>query len=302
MTSLWHHYYDIITVTSLLWHCYYDIITMTSLYSITFHYVLIQFFIAYSMNKNGRGGWPMDKANQWVVRAIVNISTLFQTRSNEKQDLVTSLLGTRTKNESLPSYNCTPLYSTQPRHEWSGYNCVPTPLYMSITSTVRRSDMASPTVCIGNRITRRLHTHTKEGAGMAGIQQNGGPFLKPVFDNGFFTWFISCVSAYSWLAASRAAADSLKQKEKHKHNTQTSHMQVPFTSSLLFLPSHLSSSEAFWKVSVALWLKRTVPWPLDSKYTPTSNSSALWWRCLTPVEVQATWTCWNTGVCGGCDK
>lgn len=115
--SLWHHY-DIITMTSLLWHhlwhCYYDIITMTSLYSITFHYVLIQFFIAYSMNKNGRGGWPVDKANQWVVRAIVNISTLFQTRSNEKQDLVTSLLGTRTKNEFLPSYNCTPSYSTQP--------------------------------------------------------------------------------------------------------------------------------------------------------------------------------------------
>ena len=64
-------------------------------------------------------------------------------------------------------------------------------------------------------------------------------------------------------------------------------------------PSYLSSSEAFWKVSIALCLKRTVPWPLASKYTPTSNWSALWWRCLTPVEVQTTWTCWNTGGGGG---
>ena len=154
-SSLWHHYYDIITMTS-----YYDIIT-PALLSIMYLYNF-SLLAVWTKKRKGGGGWLVDEANQWVVRAIVNISTLFQTRSNEKQDLVTSLLGTRTKNESLPSYNCTPLYSTQPRHEWSSYNRVPTPLYMSITSTIRRSDMASPTVCIGNRITTKLHTHTQK--------------------------------------------------------------------------------------------------------------------------------------------
>ena len=144
---------------------------------------------------------------------------------------------------------------------------------MSITSTVRRSDMASPTVCIGNRITTKLHTHTQRGRSNRHearlVYKRMVNCSKPVFDNGFFTWFISCVSAYSWLAASRAAADSLKQKEKKQHinksnggtcrsilsrslhanTTKTCLASLPFHLCLL---SHLSSSEAFWKVSVAL--------------------------------------------------
>ena len=59
------------------------------------------------------------------------------------------------------------------------------------------------------------------------------------------------------------------------------------------------SSAAFWKVSMALWLKTTVPWPLASKYTPTSNSTALWCKCFTPVAVQATGIPWGGREWGG---
>lgn len=42
--------------------------------------------------------------------------------------------------------------------------------------------------------------------------------------------------------------------------------------------------------AIDLSLKSTVPWPLASKYTPTSKSCARWCRCFTPVFAHATGT------------
>ena len=54
--------------------------------------------------------------------------------------------------------------------------------------------------------------------------------------------------------------------------------------------TNIGSDAAALNDSIALSLNSTVPWPLASKYTPTSYSSALLWTYFTPVSAQDTGT------------
>ena len=133
------------------------------------------------------------------------------------------------------------LYSTNSTtvhlHEWwSSCNCSPTPLYMSITSTVRRSDMASPTVCIK---TELLHTHNYALIKKAPDNRLG--WDPAIFLNQSLTtwvpwimtslpgWWVVWVHTAGWLLPEQLLIAWGKQKQNKKTSKKQTNKQTKVT-------------------------------------------------------------------------